>query len=364
MSTAKKEPLLPPLWVIVVFLCVVLCWVLYELKEMVALLVVGYCIAYLMVPALKYLERKNISRSIGVLLIMFLVVVFVLLLALTAVPTVLNEYGELSTNLPNYLEIARQKFSEILSKISGLINFGVANTGAGAEDFNLSSLTSSISGDTFNNIFRAIASTLLKGYSITLTLINAALLPFIVFYIAVDFERIHEGFLKLFPVKQRKSITEMAKEINVCVSAFVRGQMLVAVILFFLFAAGLGIIGVELWFLLAVIAGLGNMVPYLGTIVGITLSSIMALVSFGDFYHLLAVWILFAIVQFLEGTFITPKVVGEKVGLSPLAVILALFAGGSLFGLIGIMLAVPGAAAFRVLGRNLLEWISSRSEGV
>ena len=106
------------------------------------------------------------------------------------------------------------------------------------------------------------------------------------------------------------------------------------------------------------------MIPYLGTIVGIVLSSIMALVTFGDFSHLLAVWILFAVIQFLEGSFITPKVVGDKVGLSPLVVILALFAGGSLFGLIGIMLAVPGAATFRILLRELLEWISDKGEGL
>jgi predicted PurR-regulated permease PerM len=119
---------------------------------------------------------------------------------------------------------------------------------------------------------------------------------------------------------------------------------------------------VELWFLLALIAGFGNLIPYLGFLTGIVLSSIMALVTFGDTEHLVQVLILFGIVQALEGTLITPRIVGNKVGLSPLAVILAIFAGGKLFGLLGVFLAVPVAAALRVIWRYLHRWLISRAE--
>jgi predicted PurR-regulated permease PerM len=108
-----------------------------------------------------------------------------------------------------------------------------------------------------------------------------------------------------------------------------------------------------LWFLLAVISGFGAIIPYMGFIIGIVLSSIMALATYGDFIHLVQVWVVFVLVQALEGTLITPRIVGDKVGISPLVVILAIVAGGQLFGLLGVFLAVPGAAVARVLLKHL-----------
>jgi predicted PurR-regulated permease PerM len=148
-------------------------------------------------------------------------------------------------------------------------------------------------------------------------------------------------------------VRDIALEIDSYVSAFVRGQFMIGTILFLLYGAGLWFVGVELWLLLALIAGFGNIVPYLGFLAGIVLSTLMALVTFGDFAHVVQVWVVFAIVQGLEGTVITPRILGEKVGLSPLAVILALVVGGQLFGLLGVFLAVPAAAALRVLGGYL-----------
>jgi predicted PurR-regulated permease PerM len=118
----------------------------------------------------------------------------------------------------------------------------------------------------------------------------------------------------------------------------------------------LGLVGVDLWLLLAAIAGFGNMVPYVGTVSGILLSSVMALVTFGDFSHVFSVLGVFAAVQLIDGTIITPRIMGESVGLSPLVIILALFAGGQLFGLLGIFLAIPAAATLRVLVRHSYNW--------
>ncbi|MBN8550702.1 MAG: AI-2E family transporter, partial [Deltaproteobacteria bacterium] len=170
----------------------------------------------------------------------------------------------------------------------------------------------------------------------------------------------HAWVLSLFPSSRRRRVAEVAREIDGHISAFVRGQLTVGTILFVLYLIGLGIVGVELWFLLAVIAGFGAIIPYMGFLAGIVLSSIMALATFGDVSHLIQVWGVFFVVQFLEGTFITPKVVGDKVGLSPLVVILAIVAGGQLFGLLGVFLAVPGAAVARVLLRHLHLWLVSQ----
>jgi predicted PurR-regulated permease PerM len=124
-----------------------------------------------------------------------------------------------------------------------------------------------------------------------------------------------------------------------------------------LYAIGLWAIGVELWILLAIISGFGAIIPYMGFLVGIVLSLVMALVTFGDLSHVLQVVGLFLIIQFIEGWVITPKIVGEKVGLSPIIVILAILAAGHLFGLLGVFLAVPGAAVLRVLLRHAHQWV-------
>lgn len=127
-----------------------------------------------------------------------------------------------------------------------------------------------------------------------------------------------------------------------------------------MYCIGFGLIGVELWGVLAVIAGFGDMIPYMGLVSGLILTSIMTLVTFGDLTHLLMVWGVFAFVQVLTGMVIAPRVLGNKVGLSPLIIILAIFSGGKLFGLLGIILAVPTAAALRVLLVHVHEWLINR----
>jgi len=105
---------------------------------------------------------------------------------------------------------------------------------------------------------------------------------------------------------------------------------------------------------------LGNMIPYFGTIFGVLFASLMAVVTHGDFIHVLWVWGLFAVVQTLTDNFISPRIQGGQVGLSPLAIMLALLVGGNLFGFLGVMLAVPGAAAVKVALRHLRGWVLSR----
>jgi predicted PurR-regulated permease PerM len=194
-----------------------------------------------------------------------------------------------------------------------------------------------------------LLSALLKGYSLTLTILNLLLLPFIVYYLALDLKRVHYSVLIWTPKQARRRIRTIARKIDVTISAFLKGQVTVALILSVLYVTGLGILGIEQWFVLGVISGIGSVVPYLGAIIGVTLSTLMTLATFGTVQSLLLVWGLYVVVQALEGTLITPRIVGDQVGLSPLLVILALFAGASLFGVLGVLFAIPVAASLRVL---------------
>lgn len=357
-----RESLVPPLWIVTLLVFAFILWIGYQLKELIVLLVVSYAVAYAIDPVLRWLQKRDISRSAGVFVLSGAFALAVLFLALTAIPTIVEEYTRLSVNFSSYVETSKERVDSfyIWAKTKIPERYLQQDKAASLAEV-VPQLSQYVTGDAIRGTLAGIAGTILSGYSITLALLNIFLLPFFVYYLAVDLPRIHNAALSLFPSTRRSKVHRLFKEIDSYVSAFVRGQIIVCAILFGLYAVGFGIIGVELWLLLAVISGFGNIVPYVGFLSGIVLTSIMTIVTFGDFKHLLMVWALFGVVQFLEGTFITPKIVGESVGLSPLVVIVALFAGGQLFGLLGILLAVPVAAALKVLATHTHTWMLGRA---
>jgi predicted PurR-regulated permease PerM len=356
-----KESALPPLWVMTSGLFIGAVWLAVQLKELVVLLVLGYFLAYAVDPLLRKLEHRGCSRPIAFGIVVLAALAILTVLLVTTVPALVGEFRKFSENLQNYITIGRERLGPLLSHLEGALPQAVRESASVGELISgLPVALSDISGETVKRIWSAVLSTLLAGYSQILTLINVALLPFIVYYLAVDMPGIHRRLLAMVPFQSRSRVELIFREIDGYVSSFVRGQFLVCTVLFALYALGLWIVGVDLWLLLAVITGFGNLVPYVGFLSGIVISSLMALVTFGDMLHVVYVWLVFAIVQALEGTIVTPRILGGSVGLSPLVIILALFAGGQLAGLLGIFLAVPAAAAFRVLVRHGYQSVMER----
>jgi predicted PurR-regulated permease PerM len=361
-TKTRYQELLPPLWILSLLATFLLFWLAVQLKEILVLMVLGYSLAFVMEPAVTFFENKGVGkiklgRSSAFFLIITLFTLAMVVLVLTAIPTISKEYDRLSTELPVYVEQAKTRLMPLIQQVEGFL----------PEKFrpkavleSPSTLFQYISGDSIKKFFSAIFYTFLGGYSLTLTILNLLLLPFIVYYLSIDFPIVHRNALLLFPKEQRLPVLKIAKQINRDVSAFVSAQLLVGAILFILYFAGLWGIGLELALLLAVISGFGNIIPYVGSIIGITLSSVMALVTFGDWSHLIQVWALYGVVQFLEGSFITPRIMGQNVGLSPLVVLLALVVGGQLLGLLGLLLAIPLTAVIKVLLKEILLWITSR----
>jgi predicted PurR-regulated permease PerM len=303
-----------------------------------------------------------VSRRIAFALVVASAVVLIATLLMTAVPTLVREFHKLSDNLHSYVLLGQERLGPYLERGREYLPEALRESSSIDEllSAGLPALLSNVSSDTAKRVVAGVTSTLLQGYSQVLTLVNIALLPFIVFYLAVDLPKLHACALNLVPIMRRERVSAVFGEIDGYVSAFVRGQFVVCSVLFVLYAVGLWLVGVDLWLLLAAITGFGNLIPYLGFVVGIVLSSLMALVTFGDLLHVLYVWAVFMVVQGVEGTFVTPRILGNSVGLSPLVIIVALFAGGQLCGLLGIFLAVPAAAAIRVLARNGYQLIMER----
>jgi predicted PurR-regulated permease PerM len=351
-ENSVKQTFLPPLWILGVAILALFFWLLFALKEIVFLLVIGYSIAYVIEPALKFFERKGISRVKGVFLVAGIACLLFALLLVAAVPPLYREGTELLENLPKYIETVKGKLAPLVASFAANENSLLH----GIIDSPLDELQK-LGKDLLPKVLEGGQSVLLGGYSVTLTLVNLALLPFIVFYLAVDFPKIRAVFIRLLPKSRRAPTNNILDEIDSYVSSFIRGQIIVCTVLFLLYALGLGLLGVELWFVLAFISGYGNLIPYLGFLVGIVLTSIMAVVTFGDLSHVFIAWAIFAGVQALEGTVITPRILGSSVGLSPLTVILAIVAGGSLFGLLGVFLAVPGAAVLKVVLKHTYKWL-------
>ena len=359
MKTAsRRESFLPPLWILSLISIALAVWALSALKEMVVLLVLSFSVAYVISPLLEWLEKKGVSRHLSVLLVGIAMLAVAVIACATTIPTLLREYRLLIDNFPSYMDSARERLAPVLTVVMPYLPQPWAEAIESGSFSSVLALNENIP----KRIVETLWSTLLSGYNLTLSLVNAFIFPFVVYYIAIDYRRLYDGFLSWIPFLQRKKAATMLTEINEQVSAYVRGQLLVGFILFVLFSIGLGFLGVELWLLVAFISGFGNLVPYVGSIVGILLATVMALVTYGTFASVLSVWALYGIVQALEGTFITPRVIGETLGLSPLVIILALIAGGSLLGLLGIFLAVPFVAAMKVIIRHLHIWLMNKAD--
>jgi predicted PurR-regulated permease PerM len=355
-STYFRERLSPPLWVVVLGLLAIGLWIVMKLDALCTLLLLGYFIAYVINPWLNWLERHKISRAIGVLVIGGLLLAVFLLAIFTILPVLLDELSRLIDLLPSYLAQLHQRFEPLFAKARSMLPADLVGELQSASP----SQVASVGKETFGQVSLNVSRAFTAGYSVTLFVMNLVLLPFIVFYLAIDFKGLHTRALGLFPYSRRQQVLLVAKEIDKCVSAFVRGQLLVCTTLFILYAIALRIVGLDSWFAVAAISGFGHLIPYLGLVLGVIISSILVLVTYGDWTHLLEIVIVYVVVQGLEGWVLTPKIVGERVGLSSLTVMLAIIAGGTLFGFLGVLLAVPGTAALRVLLRHLHHWLIYR----
>jgi predicted PurR-regulated permease PerM len=181
------------------------------------------------------------------------------------------------------------------------------------------------------------------------------MIPVFAFYLLRDFDLITERVDHLIPRRLRPAFRARFTEIDQVLSAFIRGQLMVAGILVVLYAIGLSLVGLPLALVIALFAGLGNMVPYVGTTIGVSLATLMVLLDWQGLGHLAAIYGVFVGVQFLEGWVITPRVVGESVASRPLAVIIAILVFGELFGFVGILVAVPLAAVLKILIRVAID---------
>lgn len=327
---------------------------LYLLKAVTIPILIAVILAYILDPLIDKLETYKIGRSPAILLLTLITVFFLLIATVIILPAIEGEIKTVVKKLPAYMEVIK---NEALPKIEGIISKVLPG-----KVINLSSIIAEGESalrkapiDIWKSLLSGMTSTLKGTLSLIISIIGAMIIPLYLYYILKDFDSFKEKIMSIIPPRSRAKVLEMAGETDEVLSAFIRGQMMVCLILAILYAIGLGIIGIDLAIVIGFLSGALFIIPYLGTVIGLLFASTMAYLQFHDLNHLIYVAALYGAVQIVEGVIITPKIVGEKVGLHPLAVILSVIIAGELFGFLGILLAVPTAAVLKIFASSVEE---------
>lgn len=312
-------------------------------------------LAYVANPLVTYLARWRVPRTLAVVIVFALAVALIVVLVLFLVPMAYRQLAQFAQKVPQYLDGAQQT---LLPRLEAFIGQPLP------VDFeDLRGVIVSNWQEIAQFLRNALANFIASSFRFGGFLVNLLLVPLVAFYLLLDWDTVLKNTSQLFPPSARATITRLAAETDEVLSSFLRGQLLVMLILAAVHTVGLLLIGLDLALPIGVLAGLLSFVPFLGFIVGIVAAAIAADLQFHDPVVLLWVALVFVIANLLEGYVLSPYLVGRRIGLHPIAVIFAVLAGGTLFGFLGVLLALPAAAALKVWLRYLHRSYISPGEG-
>lgn len=305
---------------------------------------VAAMLAYLSDPLADRLERFGLGRSLAVSIVFVVLILVIAAVLLLLVPLIARQIENLVQNFPHYVEWARDKAVPWLQ----------AKLHLDPNAFDTDRLVEQIKQH-IGSIGTVLGTLSRSGLGVVAWLTNVVLIPVVWFYLLRDWDRLVAWVDRMLPRSVQPTVAHLARESDVVLGAFVRGQLLVMLALAIYYGVALTLIGISVGPLIGMVAGLLSFVPYLGFITGFGAAIIASLVQHGDWPHLLVVVGVFIVGQLLEGYVLVPRLVGEKIGLHPVAVIFAVLAGGYLFGFLGVLLALPAASVILVLLRYLAQ---------
>lgn len=317
-------------------------WLLYLLAPVLTPFVASALLAYIGDPLADRLQKLRMPRSLAVVVVFLLTFLFIGLLVLLVGPLIRTQVGALFEALP---EIARQFEDVWLPNIAGYLNIEDGdNIGIAA----FLAKYSDMAGSWGTKVLVGVTK---SGGALAAAVLSLVLVPILTFYLLRDWDSIMAHLGALVPSRQRDTVVKLARETDDVLGGFLRGQLLVMFALAVLYSTGLAISGVKFAIAIGVVSGLVSFVPYLGLIFGIALASLTVALEPEPLWQLVGVVATFWIAQLIEGSVLTPKLVGDRIGLHPVIIIFAVAAGGQLFGFFGILLALPAAAVLSVLVR-------------
>ncbi len=317
-------------------------WLFYLLAPVLTPFVASALLAYIGDPLADRLQKLKMPRTLAVVTVFLITFIVLAALILLVGPLVSAQVSALFDALP---EIAQRVEQVWLPTILGWLNIeSGADVGVGPFLAKYGEMFGSWSG-------KVLLSVSKSGGALAAAVLSLFLIPIITFYLLRDWDSITAHLAALLPESQRETILQLARESDEVLSAFLRGQILVMLALALIYSVGLSLVGVKFAIAIGVVSGLVSFVPYLGFVFGIGIAGLTVALEPNPLWHLVGVIATFSIAQFIEGSVLTPKLVGDRIGLHPVIIIFSVAAGGQLFGFFGILLALPAAAVISVLVR-------------
>ena len=326
-------------WLIAILLCG---WMFYLLAPVLTPFIAAGLLAYMGDPLADRLQKLKMPRTLAVVIVFLTTFLLIGLLVLLVGPLIRTQIAALFAALP---DIAHQVEQEWLPTILGWLNVEPGgDVGLGA----FLARYSDMAGDWSGKILLGVGK---SGGVLVAAVLSLFLIPILTFYMLRDWDTFMAHLSALVPGRQRETVLMLARETDDVLGAFLRGQVLVMLALATIYTLGLSLVGLKFAVAIGVVAGLVSFVPYLGFVFGIGLAGLTVALEPNPLWNLVGVLATFTIAQAIEGSFLTPKLVGDRIGLHPVIVIFAVVAGGQLFGFFGILLALPAAAVLSVLLR-------------
>jgi predicted PurR-regulated permease PerM len=328
----------------------------YLLRAVLAPVFFAFLLAYMLNPVVARFESRRVPRAAGIALLLGGVLVAIAAFALLLLPAIVSDLGALGRELP----AAARRMLELAAPFLG--KYGIEVPSSSDEllrrlQHHLSDLPAGAAG-ALGEVVKAVLGNTASFLNI---LAGAVMVPILSFYLLKDFDSLVSGARELIPPGSRAAVIDIAREVDQVLGQFIRGQLTVMAILALLYAVGYSLIGVRLAVPIGIVAGLLSFIPYLGGAAAFGLALLMVALHWTGWAQIVLLAAVYALIQLLEGFVITPRIVGDKLGLAPVWVLLGLMAGGNLFGFVGVLLALPATAVAKVaVVRGLESYKRSR----
>ncbi len=336
-------------WLALALGCLGLLWLL---SPVLMPFVTAAVLAYVLAPAVDGLTRRRCPRLMAVIVIELIALALVTGVLLLIVPILSRELPQLREQIPLLAARINESVVPLLRGWGIQVSLDIASVKAFVVKY--------LNANVDDSLATLISSARIGGSFVLALLGNLVLLPVVLFYLLLDWPRLIAWLRELVPLRQQDRVWGFLSECDEVLGQYLRGQMLVMAVLAAYYTVALALAGFDLALPIGVFTGLGIFVPYLGFGLGALLATLAALLQFANLYGLMAVLLIYGIGQLLESFVLTPRLVGERIGLHPIAVIFALLAFGHLFGFVGVLIALPaGALTLVALRRARVAYLAS-----
>ncbi len=320
-------------------------WLVWLLSPILAPFLFAAILAYVLNPLVEKLTGRRVRRIFAVLVVMIVALLLLVAMALVVLPLFYKELRMLADRLPAFLVWMNESVSPWLND-----NFQVAFQ---LDIETVKQIAGRVLASNQDLVPQLLDSLRIGGLALVAFFANVLLVPVVLFYLLRDWNELIARVDRLIPRRLHAKARAIVAEIDKVLAEFLRGQLLVVLVMTVFYVTALWFTGLEFALPVGIITGVLVFIPYVGAFIGFALGSIAAVLQFGATMGVLWVWIAFSIGQAIEGTIVTPNLVGERVGLPPVAVIFALLAFGQVFGFFGVLLALPASAALLVSLRHM-----------